>query len=265
MQRISPRESAGFRMLAASSDPSADPAPTSVCSSSMNTMMFGLLGQLLHDRLEALFELAAVLRAGHDQRDVEREDALVGEEVRHVAGDDPLREALDNRRLADAGLADEHGVVLRAAAEHLLHALHLVARGRPAGRARFFDGRLGQVAAELGQQRRLLGPRVSVVFSFSSWHDVLADRVQPHPLLHQDGGGQRPLLAQEAEQQVLGADVVVQQPVGLLGGELQHALGLGAERDLDRRRHLLAEDGAALDLLADRLERRRASGRRSGW
>ena len=42
MQRISPRDSAGFRMLAASSDPSADPAPTSVCSSSMKTMMFGL-------------------------------------------------------------------------------------------------------------------------------------------------------------------------------------------------------------------------------
>ena len=41
MQRISPRDSAGFRMLAASSEPSAEPAPTSVCSSSMNTMMFG--------------------------------------------------------------------------------------------------------------------------------------------------------------------------------------------------------------------------------
>ena len=41
MQRTSPRDSAGFRMLAASSDPSAEPAPTSVCSSSMKTMMFG--------------------------------------------------------------------------------------------------------------------------------------------------------------------------------------------------------------------------------
>ena len=41
MHRISPLESAGFRMLAASSDPSAEPAPTSVCNSSMNTMMFG--------------------------------------------------------------------------------------------------------------------------------------------------------------------------------------------------------------------------------
>ena len=63
-----------------------------------------------------------------------------------------------------------------------------------------------------------------------------------------------PLLAQDAEQQVLGADVVVQQPVGFLGRKLQHALGFGAERDLDRGRHLLAEDRAAFDFLADVLE-----------
>ncbi len=85
-----------------------------------------VLGELLHDRLEALFELTAVLRAGDDQRDVEREDALVGEEVRHVAVDDLLREAFDDGRLADARLADQHRVVLGAAAEHLLHALELV-------------------------------------------------------------------------------------------------------------------------------------------
>ena len=40
MHWISPRESAGFRMLAASSEPSAEPAPTSVCSSSMKMMAF---------------------------------------------------------------------------------------------------------------------------------------------------------------------------------------------------------------------------------
>ena len=37
----------------------------------------------------------------------------------HVAGDDALREPLGDRRLADAGLADQHRVVLRAAREHL--------------------------------------------------------------------------------------------------------------------------------------------------
>ncbi len=39
MQRRSPRASAGFSMLAASTAPSAAPAPTSVCSSSMNRMI----------------------------------------------------------------------------------------------------------------------------------------------------------------------------------------------------------------------------------
>ena len=38
MTRISPRPSAGFRMFAASTAPSALPAPTMVCSSSMNKM-----------------------------------------------------------------------------------------------------------------------------------------------------------------------------------------------------------------------------------
>src|SRR5207247_762187 len=39
MHWISPRESAGFSMLDASMDPSAAPAPTRVCSSSMKMMM----------------------------------------------------------------------------------------------------------------------------------------------------------------------------------------------------------------------------------
>ena len=85
--------------------------------------------------------------------------------------------------------------------------------------------------------------------------DVLADALQPHPLLHEDGGGDRALLAQDAEQQMLRADVVVQQPVGFVGRKLQHALRFGAEGNLDRGRHLLAEDRAAFDLLADAFER----------
>ena len=127
-----------------------------------------VLGELLHDRLEALFELTAILRARDDQRDVEREDALVGEEVRHVAVDDLLREALDDRRLADARLADQHRVVLGAAAEHLLHALELVVAADQRVE-QVLHRRFGQVAAELRQQRRLLHTRVSVVFSLRSW------------------------------------------------------------------------------------------------
>ena len=208
--------------------------------------------ELLHDRLEALFELPAILRAGDDQRDVERENALVGEEVRHVAVDDLLREPLDDRRLADAGLADEHRVVLRAAAEHLLHALELVVAADQRVEL-ILHRRFGEVAAELGEQRRFLHARQRRLL-VQQLHDVFAHRVEPHPLFHEDGRRHGTLFAQDAEQQMFGADVVVQQPIRFLGGKLQHALGFGAERNLDGGRDLLAEDGAALDLLPDVLE-----------
>ena len=44
----------------------------------------------------------------------------------HVAADDALREAFDDGGLADAGLADEHRVVLGAARQHLDDAADLL-------------------------------------------------------------------------------------------------------------------------------------------
>ena len=70
---------------------------------------------LLEHRLEALLELAAVLRAGQHGREVEAVERLVTQALGHVALDDALGQPLDDGRLADAGLADEDGVVLRAA------------------------------------------------------------------------------------------------------------------------------------------------------
>ena len=87
-----------------------------------------LLHQLFHDGLQTLFELAAILCARDDEREIEREDALVGEERRNFAVGDPLREAFDDGGLADAGLADQHGIVLGAAAENLDDALQLGSR-----------------------------------------------------------------------------------------------------------------------------------------
>ena len=84
------------------------------------------LGDLLEHGLQPVLELAAVLRAGDQRADVERDHAPVAQRLGHVAGDDALGEALDDRGLADAGLADQHGVVLGAAREHLDHAADLV-------------------------------------------------------------------------------------------------------------------------------------------
>ncbi len=208
-----------------------------------------VLGELLHDRFQALLELTAVLRAGDDERDVEGEDALVGQEVGHIAVDHFLGEALDDRRLSDTGLPDEHRVVLRPAAEHLLHALELVVASNQ--RVEYvLHRRFGQVAAELRQQRRLLHARQRRLL-IEELDDVLADGVEAHPLLHEDGGGDAALFTEDPEQQVLGPDVVVQQPVGFLGCASEDTLGLGAERNLDRGRDLLAKDRAPLDFLAD--------------
>jgi hypothetical protein len=85
-----------------------------------------VVGQFLHDRLEALFELTAILGPRDNQRNVEREDPLVRQEMRDVAVDDLLRQTLDDGGLADPRLADEDGVVLGPAAEDLLDALQFV-------------------------------------------------------------------------------------------------------------------------------------------
>ena len=74
---------------------------------------------LVEHGLEPLLELAAVLRAGHHRAEVERDQPLVAQRLGHVAGDDPLGQALDDGGLADAGLADEHRVVLGAPGQHL--------------------------------------------------------------------------------------------------------------------------------------------------
>ena len=74
---------------------------------------------LSEDRLEALFEFAPVLRAGNHCGQVEGDEDLVPEGFRDVACDDALREAFHNCGLADAGLANENRVVLRAAAQDL--------------------------------------------------------------------------------------------------------------------------------------------------
>ena len=74
---------------------------------------------LLQHGLEPLLELAAIFGAGDQRAHVERQELLVLQALRHVAVDDALREAFDDRGLADAGLADQHRIVLGAARQHL--------------------------------------------------------------------------------------------------------------------------------------------------
>src|SRR5215469_7178348 len=121
----SPRASMGLRIEAASIAPSAAPAPTSVCSSSRNRMM--------SPRVRISFS-TFFSRSSKSPRYLER--------------DNHLREALHDRGLAHAGLADQGRVVLGAPGQHLHDPLdfllppdHRVELALPRGR--------GQVPAEL--------------------------------------------------------------------------------------------------------------------
>ena len=117
----------------------------------------GRVGDLLQDRLQALLELAAILGAGHHRAEVERDDPLVLEPLRHVAAGDPLGQALDDRGLADAGLADQDRVVLGPAGEDLDDPADLLVaaddRVELAGRGRARSGR-GRTAPATGRWSR---------------------------------------------------------------------------------------------------------------
>ncbi len=68
---------------------------------------------------QALFKFAAELGPGDQRAHVERQELLVLDALRHVAIDDPERQAFGDGRLAHAGLADQHRVVLGATAQDL--------------------------------------------------------------------------------------------------------------------------------------------------
>ena len=156
IRRNSPRASIGLIMLPASTAPSAPPAPTIVCSSSMNVMTSPSESEIsLSTALNRssnsprYFEPATIEPMSSDDH------ALVAQPVGDVALDDAAREPFDDRGLADAGLTDEHRVVLRAARQHLDDAADLLVAADdridlPGARG------LGEVAAVLLERLVLL-------------------------------------------------------------------------------------------------------------
>ena len=85
-----------------------------------------LVRHFLQKLLQALLEFAAVLGARNEARHIERKNGLAAKGIRHFVVDDALREPFDDGRLTDARLADEHGVVLRAALQNLHRAANFV-------------------------------------------------------------------------------------------------------------------------------------------
>src|SRR6476620_9368813 len=220
------------------------------------------LGDLLHHLLEPLLELAAVLGTGHQRGQVERVDLLALQQLGNLVPGDALGQALHDGGLADAGLADQHRVVLGAARQDLHDPLDLVlATDHRVELA--LGGQLGQVAAELVEQLRALlallagGATRLRAPAGTGQHadDLVADLLGVGVEVEQDAGGNALVLAYQTQQDVLGADVVVAQRQRLAQRQLKHLLGARRERDLsggdlvtladdagDLRAHLLHRD-----------------------
>ena len=204
------------------------------------------VAQLLDDLLEPLLELAAVLGAGHERADVEGEDALVQQDVRHVAGHDPMREALRDGRLADARLADERRVVLRLAAEDLDDPLDLLLAADDrielvgAGGLREVDAERVDGGGLAGALRLLRGTGGRALRQDAD--HLVADLVQVHAETLEHACGDPLAFADEAEQQVLRADVVVTEATRLVDRQFDHALRARGQPDLAHDRTVTAAD-----------------------
>ena len=142
--------------------------------------------------------------------------------------------------LPTPGSPTQHRVVLRAAGEDLHDPLDLgLAADHRVELA--LGGELGQVAAELVEQLRGLlalaaragaGALAAAAGAGEHPDDLVADLLGVGVEVEQDARGDALVLAHQAEQDVLGADVVVAERERLAQRQLEDLLGARRERDL---------------------------------
>src|SRR5688572_8691205 len=81
--------------------------------------------ELLEHSLESLFEFSAKFCAGDQRSEIEREQSLVLQSLRHVAIRHALSETFSDCRLAHARLANQNRIVLGAPGKNLNHTAYL--------------------------------------------------------------------------------------------------------------------------------------------
>ena len=178
------------------------------------------LAHFLEHGLEPFLEFATVLGARDQRAHVERENGLVLQALGHVAAHDALRQPFGDGRLADARLADEHGVILCFAREDADDVADLLIAADDRIHLPF-AGALDEVGAVLFQRvigiLRVVARDGRGLDLFQLRHKAsLRDAVGAEDAL--DGGG---LVGEDAEHQVLDGDVGVAAGFGLALGEVE--------------------------------------------
>ncbi len=198
------------------------------------------IADLIHGRLDALLKITAVFGPRDHSGQIQRDQALALQKLRHLALGDFQRQPLHNGGFADAGLADQARVVLRSAREDLDHAIDLLLAADDGVDAALRRQR-GQIAAELIQGLRAALP-------LSAAGDVRGAGLAPHFFAaaqrRVDFGHDVALLRAERvqkadavavafgehrHQKVLGADVIMSQAGGLHDRDLKDPLAARGE------------------------------------
>ena len=189
---------------------------------------------LLQHGLEAFFEFTAILRPCNESTHIEGNQLAVLQGRRHVTIHDALRQAFHDGRFANAGLANQHGVVLGAAREDLYGAPDFVVPANhgvqlPLARRR------AQIAPEL-LQRLVGGLRLPAGDFAGATHrlDGLQQCLAPGPKRLDDRCAAAPVTPHRQEQ-VLDGNKVVAKRFALLLSPLQHRGQPAAEIHVQRR------------------------------
>ena len=224
-----------------------------------------VLGTLhfVHDRLDAFFELTAVLGSGDHHRQVEYDDPLFTQQFGDFTVDHHRSKAFDDRGFTDTCFTEQNRIVLLASAQDLDDAFDFVGTAND-GIEFPLASQFCQVATKTVQSWSLalaclarcgcLASPGAFGTPFATFHAVaekiqnfFADVFQLQPEIHQNLCGDTFLFPDQTEQQVFGTDVVMVEVTGLFHRVLDHLLGARSLRKLAHRDHI----GPRLDDLFD--------------
>ncbi len=180
------------------------------------------LFDFLEHGLEAVFKLAAELGTGEHGAEIERDDALVAQDFGDVTQEDAAREAFDDGGLADAGFANEDGVIFCAAREHLNDAADLLVAADD-GVKFAAAGELGEVFGVLGEGLELaFGVLVGDALGAADGFERVQDGVIVGALGSKSLGYGLGFLCGEGEQEVFGGDKFVFEVCGFLESPIEN-------------------------------------------
>ena len=190
--------------------------------------------------LDPLLKLPSVLGARQHGRQVDGEDGLPQQLLRHVAADHPLGQSLRHGGLAHPRLPHQHGVVLGPAGEDAdapgdlpvpaHHRVQLALPGQGVETA-------GELLEDLGPGRLLPpgggdaggGLPGQALDHAHALEEGRLNFLRVRPYVRQHPHGHGAVLLEDAQQQVLRAHVALPQAVGLPHGVLDDPLGPGGE------------------------------------